>query len=513
MDDSARHPIEANDVTMARLAAIVDSSDDAIVAKTLDGNITSWNGAAERMFGYSADEVLGRHISLIVPEERRTEDTEVLERIRKGEKIDHFETVRQAKDGSKIDVSVSISPVRDGAGKLVGISTIARDLSERKRSERERQQFIDQIQSDNKAKDEFLALLGHELRNPLAAIASAGQLLAIARNLEDVARPQIVIARQVAHLARLVDDLLDVARVRAGKITLDKRPVQLSDAVEHALDVLRSGMRPAWHVIEVDCGDIAVQADPVRLEQIILNLLTNAVKYTPAGRRIRVTARLENGLGALKVQDEGVGIAPSSLPRIFGLFVQGEWTVDRAEGGLGIGLTLVRTLTELHGGSVEAFSEGPGRGSVFTVRLPLAEQAEVQKSPSADPASASRRILIVEDNADAREMLRVLLERQGHEVFEAADGAEGLRMALELRPNLSLIDIGLPIVDGYEVARLIRESNESGRLVALTGYGQPEDRQRSLAAGFDDHLVKPVAPARLFQVVQKSGDSKGRAAG
>ncbi len=512
MDERTRHPLESGEVAAARLAAIVDSSDDAIVAKTLEGIITSWNRSAERMFGYTADEAIGQHISLIIPKDRRGEEGQVISRIKNGEKVDHFETVRQAKDGSLLEISLSVSPVYDSTGQIVGVSKVARDITDRRRIERERAQLLEQVQADNKAKDEFLALLGHELRNPLAAIARAGQLLAIARNLEDIARPQIVIARQVAHLARLVDDLLDVARVRAGKITLERKPVLLSDAVEHALDVLRSGMRPAWHVIEVDCGDVTVDADPVRLEQIILNLLTNAVKYTPAGRRIRVSARAANGQGELRVQDEGVGIAPSSLPRIFGLFVQGEWTVDRAEGGLGIGLTLVRTLTELHGGTVEAFSEGPGRGSLFTVRLPLATQAEQAKPAPAEPGS-SRRILIVEDNADAREMLRVLLERQGHEVFEAADGAEGLRMALELRPNLSLIDIGLPIVDGYEVARLIRESNESGRLVALTGYGQPEDRQRSLAAGFDDHLVKPVAPARLLAVVSKAGDNKNRAAG
>lgn len=488
--------------------AILETSDDAILACTLEGVITWWNRSAKRLFGYTAEEAIGRHISLIIPEERCGKDDEVLARIRQGEKVEHFETSRCTKDGRRIDVFVQVCAIRDDADRVIGISQVAREHAERQRDDKARIELLEQ--ADDRAKDDFLALLAHELRNPLAAISSAAQVLAIARTLDEATRPQAVIERQVAHLARLVDDLMDAARARAGRIVLDRKTVSLNEAVERALDLLRAGMTPAWHVIEVDADDVRVNADPERLEQIIVKLVGNAVKYTPAGRRIRITVRAQGEQAVLRIQDEGVGIAPAALPKIFGLFVQGEWTVDRAEGGLGIGLTLVRTLAELHGGSVEATSEGPGRGSVFTVRLPLAELPEAPSAAAAfgdKVAAVSRRILIVEDNDDARQMLRVLLERQGHEVFEAADGAEGLRMALDLRPDLSFIDIGLPVVDGYELARLIRESNETGRLVALTGYGQPEDRQRSLGAGFDDHLVKPVAPSRLLAVLDKDSEA------
>ncbi len=362
---------------------------------------------------------------------------------------------------------------------------------------------LEQARGEDGIKGEFLALLAHELRNPLAAISTAAQVLALARSVEEMTPPQAVIQRQVAHLARLVDDLMDAAQARAGEVILERRSVMLGEAVERALDVLRAGMTPAWHVIEVDADEVRVNADPGRLEQIILKLVGNAVRYTPAGRRIRIGVHAEGDQAVLRVEDEGVGIAPAALPTIFGLFVQGEWTVDRAIGGLGIGLTLVRMLAELHGGSVDAASEGPGRGSAFTVRLPLAEVHDSRDVALSVVPAVSRRVLIVEDNDDARQMLRMLLERQGHEVFEAADGAEGVKMALDLRPDLSFIDIGLPIVNGYEVARLIRESTGSGRLVALTGYGQPEDRQRSMRAGFDDHLVKPVAPSHLRDVLAR----------
>ncbi|HEY2775886.1 MAG TPA: ATP-binding protein [Candidatus Binatia bacterium] len=385
---------------------------------------------------------------------------------------------------------------------------IAQEEFARQHNSRVHGELLEQARAVNHAQADFLALLAHELRNPLAAISSAAQLLAVARSDEERTLPESVIQRQVAHLARLVDELMDTARASAGDIALERRPVILGEAVERALDLLRAGMNPAWHVIEVDADEVSVDADPQRLEQIVLELVGNAIKYTPAGRRIRIIVRDEGEKASLRVEDEGVGIAPSALPKIFGLFVQSQRTADRVAGGLGIGLTLVRMLVELHGGSVEASSEGPGRGSVFTVRLPVADVAGTAPSYGPAPSATSRRILIVEDNDDARQMLRVLLERQGHEVFEAADGAEGLRMAINLQPDLAFIDIGLPIFNGYELARLIRESTGSGRLIALTGYGQPEDRQRSRGAGFDDHLVKPVTPRRLLDVLAKAEDDE-----
>ena len=488
------------DIERARLAAIVDSSDDAIVSKTLDGVITSWNRAAERMFGYSTAEAVGHHIKLIIPLERHAEEDDVLARIRRGEIVDHFETVRQRKDGARLTISLTVSPIRDATGRIIGAS---RDITDRKRIEAERALLLEEAQAANRAKDDFLAMFGHELRNPLAAIASAAEVLDIARGTDDIRLARDVIRRQVVHLKRLIDDLLDAARVRAGKIVLERRPVNLAEAVQQALSVVRGGVAGHRHVIETQLDDVGVDADPVRLDQIILNILTNAIKYTPAGRAIRVLTFADGDRGVLRVEDEGVGIARETLPRIFGLFVQGEHTLDRAQGGLGIGLTLVRTLVELHGGTVTADSPGPALGSVFTVRLPRIElPSTLEDAPARRPA-IRRRVLIVEDNDDVRQMLRILLEHEGHEVFEAVDGTEGVRAASRVRPDLALVDLGLPILDGYEVARFIRrQDHQPQRLVALTGYGQAEDRERALRAGFDDHLVKPVDPDRLAELLQ-----------
>ncbi len=494
---------ENADIVLSRLAAIVDSSDDAIISKTLDGVITSWNPAAERMFGYSAAEAIGRYIVLIIPADRRSEEDVVLARLRRGERVDHFDTVRQTKDGRLINISLTVSPVRAADGTIVGASKIVRDVTERKRFEEERVRLLLEAQAANRAKDDYLAMFGHELRNPLAAVASAAAVIALARGLDELPRPLAVIGRQVAHLRRLIDDLLDAARVRTGKIALDMSPVNLRDAVDHAVTVLRAAAVPIRHVIEVDADEVGTRADATRLEQIILNLLTNAVKYTPAGRRIRLTARAEDGQAVLRVIDEGVGLSEGALSTIFDLFAQGDQAVDRAQGGLGIGLTLVRMLVELHGGTVEATSPGRGGGSTFTVRLPLIPLPSAT-SPGADTsATPRRRVLIVEDNEDAGEMLRVYLERRGHEVFVATDGTEGVEMASRVQPEVALVDLGLPGLDGLEVARHIRRQPHQPRhLVALTGYGRPEDQQRCLAAGFDSHLVKPIDPTRLNDLLE-----------
>ncbi len=495
---------EHSDLSLARLAAIVDSSDDAIVSKTLDGIITSWNPAAERMFGYTASEAIGRHIMLIVPENRRDEENQVLARLRRGERVDHFDTVRQAKDGRFINVSLTVSPLRGPTGTIIGASKIARDVTDRKRVEEERTRLLREAQATNRAQNDFLAMFGHELRNPLAAVATAADVIAAARALDEVSRPLTVLTRQVAHLRRLVDDLLDAARVRTGKIALDRRPVNLAEAVDHAVTIVRAGAVPIRHVIEVDADEVGTLADPTRLEQIILNLLTNAVKYTPAGRRIRLTTRAEDGQAVLRVADEGVGLSADAIATIFDLFVQGDQPASRAQGGLGIGLALVRTLVELHGGTVEAASAGLGRGSTFTIRLPLNALPAAAPSPGGALPTRSRRVLIIEDNEDASEMLRIYLERMGHEVFVANDGAEGVQMASRIQPEIALVDLGLPSLDGLEVARHIRRQPHQPRhLVALTGYGQPEDRQRCLAAGFDSHLVKPIDPLRLLDLLEQ----------
>jgi CheY-like chemotaxis protein/two-component sensor histidine kinase len=350
---------------------------------------------------------------------------------------------------------------------------------------------------------EFLAMLGHELRNPLAAIASATEILKrLGATTGMAAQSRAVIERQVRHLKRLVDDLVDAARVQSGKVTLERRPVDLADAVHQALSTLHSVAPSAPHAVEVDAEPVGVNVDPIRLEQILVSLLTNAVKFTPVGRAIRVRVRAEGDTAVLVVEDEGIGMPAEILPRIFDLFFQGERTAARTEGGLGIGLTLVKMLTELHGGSVEASSSGRGGGSTFVVRLPRAVIPSTGSRRPSRAAAARRRVLIVEDDDDGREMLKTLLTLEGHDVLEAGNGTDAVRILAAERPDVAFIDIGLPGMDGYDVARAARrQPDQPTLLVALTGYGQAEDRQRCFDAGFDDFVLKPVDPTRLTQIL------------
>jgi PAS domain S-box-containing protein len=359
-----------------------------------------------------------------------------------------------------------------------------------------------EAEAANRTKDEFLAMLGHELRNPLGAISSAAHVLSrTAAGTSATARASDIIGRQVQHLARIVDDLLDVSRVVAGKVVLRLQPVDLAD-IARRVATLHGGPSGARHVISVHTTPTWISADPTRLEQVLTNLLANAVKYTAPGGEITVTVRRDADHAILSVRDTGAGIRSELLPRVFDLFVQGDRSLERSAGGLGIGLTLVRQLVQLHGGTVEASSPGVGRGSTFTVRLPVLAAPPESDSAARPPTKApARRVLVVEDNDDAREMLRNLLQLFGHDVHEARDGASGVEEARRVRPDAALIDIGLPGIDGYEVARRIRADVPGARLVALTGYGQPEDRERALAAGFDVHLVKPVDPEQLQRLL------------
>ena len=383
------------------------------------------------------------------------------------------------------------SPVFDAFGEVMYIMHHVEDVTE------------SVTHPASRAKDDFLAMLGHELRNPLAAIASATEVLKRTGVTTGTAgQSRAVIERQVRHLKRLVDDLLDAARVQSGKVTLNRRPLDLAEAVRHAVSVIQGTGASTDHVVEVDAESVGVNVDPTRLDQILVNLLTNAVKFTPVGRAIRVRVRAQGDIAVLVVEDEGIGITDEILPRIFDLFFQGERTAARSEGGLGIGLTLVKTLTELHGGSVEATTAGPGLGSTFVIRLPGASIPSTAARRLTRTPTARRRVLVIEDNDDAREMLKTFLVLEGHEVLEARDGADGVRILISERPEVALIDIGLPVMDGYEVARAARrQADHPTLLVALTGYGQAEDRQRSYDAGFDDFVVKPVDPARLTQIL------------
>jgi PAS domain S-box-containing protein len=405
------------------------------------------------------------------------------------------------KDGQVI--ATSWTNVRLADDTRVGIGL---DVRERKRVEGERERAQAEAEAASQAKDEFFAMLGHELRNPLGVITTALHILEVTGPLDERnEKARQIVARQVLILVRLVDDLLDITRVTTGKIVLSSSPVNLGAAAQRAVTAVVAGA-PDRHIACHTVENLWIQADETRLEQILMNLLHNAVKFTPADGRVLVAVMGEGPDAVLRVEDTGAGIPADLLPRIFDLFVQGQTGLHRAGAGLGIGLTLVKRLVDLHKGRIDVTSAGPGRGSAFTVRFPRIEP--VASPPAAKPApvtgQAPRRILIVEDNDDARQMLRHLLELLGHEVHEAEDGVRGLEQALVLRPDAVVIDLGLPGLDGYQVAQRIRAAGRRDVvLIAVTGYGQREDRLRSSAAGFDAHLTKPVDPAALDALLQR----------
>ena len=407
-----------------------------------------------------------------------------------------------------------IHEIREVADALVAAS------EQRQRAEAEREALLRSEQSAraaaeaaNRSKDEFLAMLGHELRNPLGAISNAAGLLEH-EGTTDAMRHQAtqIIGRQVSHLTRLTDDLLDAGRALMGKIVLQRRAVDLAAAASQSLRTLVAAGRTQKHAVIEDVEAAWVEADPIRLDQIISNLVINAVKYTPSGGTIRVTVRREGEDAVLRVRDDGIGLTPELASRVFDLFVQGDRDLDRALGGLGIGLTLVRRLAEMHGGWASVKSDGPGQGSEFTVRLPAIQKpAQVEAASKPAPAASGRDILVIEDNDDARETLCTLLGLSGHRVESAADGVAGLEKALAGSHDIMLVDVGLPRIDGYEVARRVRAAGGAHRpfLVAVTGYGAPEDRERAREAGFDAHLVKPVDLDELNRVLALATPSGG----
>jgi two-component system, chemotaxis family, CheB/CheR fusion protein len=624
---------------LAQLSAIVESSDDAILGTTLDGVITSWNKGARRLYGYSAEEAVGRHASFLCAPDRRHELDDVIRLLREGQLVERQETVRQRKDGSLIDVSVTFSPILDSSGATVGVSAISRDITQliaarqeiADREERirllldstaeaiygidlsgvctfcnsacarmlgyespaaligrqlhplihhtradgtpyapeqspifeamrnregahvddevlwradgssfpaeywshpilrgdevigavvtflditERRQAEQELQEGVKRREQFLAMLSHELRNPLAAILSATRLLAHKSSDEEACREAgLVVERQANHMARLLDDLLDVARITRGRIVLRKERVDLREAARSAIEALGPFMadRGTELSLAIAAHPIHVDGDAARLQQIQANLLSNASKYSAPGGKVRFDLRREGEHAVIRVSDNGRGITPDMLPRIFDLFVQGDQSIARPEGGLGIGLTLLRTLVELHDGRVEAYSDGDGRGSTFTVRLPIVPPSETDVGP-ADQASqtAVQTVVLVEDQADARRMLQLLLEGEGITVFTAQDGQEGLTLIERLQPDLALVDLGLPVMNGFELARRLRANpaNAGIRLVAISGYGQDSDVQAAKEAGFDEHLTKPPDPDRLEQLLQRGGGGR-----
>jgi PAS domain S-box-containing protein len=508
---------------MAReLASIVDSSDDAIIGKDLNGIVTSWNRSAERLFGYSADEMIGQSILTIIPAERRREEDLVLGKIRRGETVDHFETIRQRRDGALIPISLTVSPIRDATGRVIGASKIARDITERTRVEAALSQAKQEAEHANRVKDEFLATLSHELRTPLNAVLGFARMLrAGAIETERQPRALEILERNATVLTRLVDDLLDVSGIVSGKTRLDVQMLELAPIIDQVLATIRPAAdAKGVQLLDVlDRRNTLVSGDPDRLQQIVWNLLTNAVKFTDRAGRVEV--RLAGGDAHVEiiVSDSGQGIAPALLPHVFDRFRLADGSSSRQRGGLGLGLAICRHLVELHGGTISVSSDGEGQGSTFRVELPLGTMRpdalpEVGHAPrrtdrdDLNPSAARLdgvRVFIVDDEPDTLVPLCEALERSGAIVttFSSADDViEALQVTV---PDLLVSDIGMPVTDGFELLRTIQQRPERAirqlPVVALTGYAQQQDRTRMLAAGFHAHLAKPIDPAELVAAV------------
>jgi PAS domain S-box-containing protein len=646
------------DEARARLAAIVQMSQDAIVSKTLDGIIRSWNAGAEALFGYTEEEALGRSITLIIPPERHDEERSILERLCRGERVEHFETVRISKDGRRLDVSVTISPICDCAGHVVGASKIARDITERKRAESALQEsearfrkaaieaaqaaqanakfraffeqgtnfagvltldgtlieanrlcldfcgftrdqvigkpfwecgwwnplptlmemvrsacllasegrqfrtetnyfvadgsermvdliiapvtdesgrvlFVaasgtdvtdrrcmeDALREQDRRKDQFVALLAHELRNPLAPLRNGLQVMRLTDGEPGVvAQARGMMERQLGHMVRLIDDLLDISRINRNMMEVRRTKVLLTDVLTSALEISRPLIDAAGHELSVSLPSepAYLDADLTRLAQVFGNLLSNSAKYTPDGGRIRLVAERRGDEVLVSVRDNGIGIPARSLSSIFDMFSQVDRSLERSTGGLGIGLALVKGLVEMHGGSVTAESPGAGQGSTFTVRLPLMTSRPDLETPGPEkeqtaPSGPSRRILVVDDNRDAATSLATVLRLLGNEVRTAHDGGEAVELAEAFHPDLILMDVGMPRLNGYEAARRIREQpwGRGATIIALTGWGQVGDRVQSKEAGCDGHLVKPVEISDLQALLDELTRGKG----
>ncbi len=615
----------------ALLAAVVASSADAIISKTLEGVITSWNTGAEKVFGYSAAEAIGESITLIIPQDRWEEERGILARLARGERIEHFETIRRSKAGDLIDISLTVSPIRDATGKIVGASKVARDISQRKRAaerlresesrfrflsetipsivwtaapdgkityvnrrwleycgiteeqnardwpdialhpaDRERcvaewqrhlveesdyeielrhrrydgayrwfvtravpfkdtnrnivswfgittdiheqKEMQEALKQADRRKDEFLATLAHELRNPLAPIRNALHIMRLkANDPATMEQARLIMERQLGQMVRLVDDLLDVGRITRGRLELRKERVDLAGIVKNAVDATFPLIEAAGHELTVALPPqpVYLDADPVRLAQVLSNLLNNAAKYMERGGRIWLSAARSDSELVVTVRDTGIGIPAEALPAVFDMFTQVEGSLEKSRGGLGIGLTLARQLVELHGGTIEARSDGSGKGSEFTVRMPVVPMLAGVVTSRDDEARQDIpirfRILVADDNIDAAESMGMMLRLMGNDVRTVRDGLQAVEEAAAFRPDVALLDIGMPGLNGYESARRIREQRWGKEivLVALTGWGQEEDKRRAAEAGFDRHFTKPVSPAELAQLMAR----------
>jgi len=493
--------LKQTEAELRRMSKVFMDGADPIIIEDLAGTIVDLNREAEHAYGWPREELIGRNVLTLVPPEFQSTSLELRERCRNAEHVRNVETQRQDRRGKRHTILLTLSLLTDEDGEPIGIATLSKDIDVQKQAERAAREAV-------LRRDEFLAMLSHELRNPLGAVLNAAQLLSHERvNRESMNVAADVILRQGRQMARLLDDLLDVARVTQGKIDIRKEVVDLTNLVENAVEAVRPEIDGRRHALQVKVceGPLFVEGDAARLLQIQENLMINAAKYTPPEGRIGVEVSRENGDAVISVEDNGQGIMPEMLTAIFDLFVQERKSLARTEGGMGIGLSLVKLLVELHGGSVAVMSEGRGKGSKFTVRLPLTAKRPENPPALVMPKSIGKRVLVVEDNADSRATLEHLLRFDGFEVLSAADGVAGLEAIRREQPDVALLDIGLPGMSGYDIAKQVRAefNGQPIRLVALTGYGRAEDHASVMAVGFDEHLVKPVSRDELLRVLRK----------
>jgi PAS domain S-box-containing protein len=487
-----------------RLRLLIESVRDyAIFMLDPDGTVRGWNSGAEAIKGYSADEIIGRHFSVFyTPEDQRDGKpaTELEQALVAGRVEDEGWRVR--KDGTLFWANVVITAVRDAAGKLIGFAKVTRDMTERKR--------LAELERSSRRMSEFLAMLAHELRNPLAPIRNAVTVM----QLESLASPALrnsrdIIDRQVTHMSRLVDELLDVGRLTTGKVKLRREQVAYADVVDRAVEMARPliDARRQQFTLELPAATVYVNGDATRLTQILQNLLVNAAKYTPDGGRIALRVDVADGFVDAYVSDNGRGIEAAELERIFELFMQGDNSAAPDDSGLGIGLTLARSLAQLHGGTLEARSPGPGKGSTFMFRLPAAEVEQAHDDEAADqPAANALRVMVVDDNRDSADSAIGIVRLLGCRGETAYDGASALELARSLRPQAVLLDLAMPHIDGYETLRLLRvqPGMDNAYVIAVTGFGAEEDKRRTKAAGFDAHLVKPIGLDQLIGVLNEA---------
>jgi PAS domain S-box-containing protein len=501
------------------LAAIINSSDDAIVTKNLDGIVTSWNKGAERIFGYTAEEMIGQPILKVIPPDRKSEEPAILQRLRNGERVDHFDTRRMHKDGHEFDVSLTISPVKNRAGEIVGASKIARDISLQKEAERVLTTANEETARQNRQKDEFLTTLSHELRTPLQSIIGWVQILQGGdHNEPELTEGLEVISRAAKSQQHIIDDLLDMSRILSGKVRLDVQKFELGTVLEAALETVRPAAMAKGVKLHsvIDPLGTPVSGDPQRMQQVFWNLLSNAIKFTPRGGRIEVLLQRVNSHLEVSVTDTGIGIASDFLPHVFDRFRQADASTTRNHGGLGLGLAIVKQLVELHGGNVFAKSAGIDKGATFSVIVPRAAVSQQTTGPARRDGRADRSerpipaldgisILVVDDDEDSRVMVAKTLEKAGGRVTKASGADEALRAVDAELPDVVVSDIGMPGKDGYALLEELRSRSpdKGGKIpaAALTAYSRVEDRVNAMCAGFQILLPKPVDAPELIATV------------